>query len=269
MTFYAIVPIGHQFKLVSLTPTFSCIQSASDGRDRTSLYSAFTAASVLQAHILQDLEKLLNNLPSGPILGYEDCFPAVSKLRKYPASSDDYFSFEIRGFFRDRQLNDLLYRAETPNKQPVLVKFAQRYSIELHEFCAKLGHAPRIFAFERLPGGWCAVAMEYVESGTPIACSTLLAAHRDRWTEELQCLMNKFHMEGLVHGDLRAVNILCSEDSMWLTDFDWGGKSGEVFYATANLNYELLEDRVSNDLRITQEDDRRVLGKTLAKLNVV
>ncbi|KAF8224895.1 hypothetical protein L208DRAFT_1380904 [Tricholoma matsutake] len=199
---------------------------ACDGRDRRSLYSAFTAAPVLQAHILQDVENLLHNLPPGPIPDHARRFPAVSRLRKYPPSSDDYLNFEIRCFFPDRQNNRLLYVAEMPDKQLVLIKFVQWYSIELHDFCAKSGHAPRILAFERLPGGWYAVAMEYIESGIPITHSTLLLAHRDRWTEELQRLMDCFHVEGLVHGDLRAANILCKEDSMRLIDFDWGGKDG-------------------------------------------
>lgn len=266
LAFYAIVAIDHRFKLVTLTPTFSCLQTACDGRDRRSLYSAFTAVSVLQAHILQDVENLLHNLPPGPIPDHARRFPAVSRLCKYPPSSDDYLNFEIRCFFPDRQNNRLLYVAEMPDKQLVLIKFVQRYSIELHDFCAKSGHAPRILAFERLPGGWYAVAMEYIESGIPITHSTLLLAHRDRWTEELQRLMDRFHVEGLVHGDLRAANILCKEDSMSLIDFDWGGKDGEVFYPTANLNEELREGRVFNDLRIRQEDDRRVLRNTLAKL---
>ena len=64
--------------------------------------------------------------------------------------------------------------------------------------------------------------MEYIESGRPITHSTLLLAHRDCWTEEFQRIMDRFHVEGLVHGDLQAVNILC-KDSMWLIDFDWGG----------------------------------------------
>lgn len=51
-----------------------------------------------------------------------------------------------------------------------------------------------------------------------------------------------------------------------LIDFDWGGKAGEAFYPTLNLNDELLQGRTSDDLRITKEDDRRVLRNTLAKL---
>jgi len=269
LTFYAIIAIGHQLKLVSLTPTLSCIQSASDGRDRASLYLAFTAASVLQARILQDVEKLLDNPPSGPILRYENCFPAVFKLRKYPRLSDDYFNFKIQFLFPDPRPNRLLYVARTPDDKIVLIKFARRYSIELHDFCLGLGHAPQILAFERLPGGWYAVAMEWIESGLPITHSTLSATRLDRWKKELQDLVDKFHSAGLVHGDLRDANILCKEESMWLIDFDWGGKDGEAFYPTAMLNPELLDGRMSNDLRITKEDDDRVLKKTLSKLQAL
>jgi hypothetical protein len=55
--FYAVVAIDHRPGFVSLTSAFSCIQLASDGRDRTSLYLAFTSASVLQAHSIQDAEQ--------------------------------------------------------------------------------------------------------------------------------------------------------------------------------------------------------------------
>lgn len=264
MRFYAIIKIGHQLKLIGLTPTLSCIESDSDGRERKSLYLAFAAASVLQAHILQDIEKLLVNPPSGPILGYDHCFPAISKLRKYPPSSDDYFNFDIHSLFPDTRPNRLLYFAQTPDKELVIVKFARQYSIELHQFCTGLGHAPQIFAFERLPGGWYAIAMEYIDSGLPITHAT--AAHQGCWTKELEDVVARFHSEGLVHGDLRDANILCKGDLMMIIDFDWGGKEGEAFYPTANLNQELLEGRISDNFRITKEDDTRVLRKTLAKL---
>ena len=101
ITFYAVIAIDHRFRIVSLTPTFSCIQSASDGRDRTFLYSAFTAASVLQAHIIQDTTRFQNN-PPAVIPTPAHHFPAVSALRKYPASSDGYFNFEIQCFFPNR-----------------------------------------------------------------------------------------------------------------------------------------------------------------------
>ncbi|KAK2459838.1 hypothetical protein APHAL10511_008159 [Amanita phalloides] len=259
LTFYAVIAIDHRFKLVSLTPTFSCNQSASDGRDRKSLYLAFTAASVLQAQILQDVEKLQNNLPQEIPLKARR-FPVVTKLRKYPSSSDDHLNFEIQDVFPDRQPYRFLYVAATPDDQLVLIKFVRQYSIELHHFCAESGYAPRILAFEKLPGGWHAVAMEFIESGFLITASPQLSTHRDRWAKELRCLMDRFHLEGFVHGDLRDANIFCKEESVMLLDFDWGGKNGEVFYPTANLNNELQEGRVSDDLRITKDDTGEDFG---------
>jgi hypothetical protein len=266
ITFYAIVAIDHRFRIIALTPTFSCIASASDGRDRTCLYSAFAASSVLQACIIQDATIILRN-PAAIIPTPARRFPAVTRLRSYPPSNQ-YFSFEIQSFFPERLPNRLLYVAETPgsDKQRVVIKFARKYSIELHDFCARLGHAPAIHAFEQLPGGWCAVAMRYVESATPITHSPLLPTHRQLWEGQLWALVNKFHNQGLRHGDLRGPNIACEGQSVMLLDFDWGGKEGEACYPTWRLNDELLAGRVSEDLKITKDDDLRVLTNTLNQL---
>jgi len=123
-----------------------------------------------------------------------------------------------------------------------------------------------MLTLKRLPGGWCATVMEYIESGISINHAGLVPDHRDRWAGELQHLTEDFHAEGLVHGDLRDANIICKGDHMMLVDFDWGGKDGEVFYPTANLNDELLQGRVYGDLRITKDDDKRVLETTLDRL---
>ncbi|KAH9000572.1 hypothetical protein EDB86DRAFT_3242369 [Lactarius hatsudake] len=148
----------------------------------------------------------------------------------------------------------------------ILIKFVRQYSIDLHQFCAEAGHAPMILGYERLPGGWYAVAMEYIEFGVSIPNSDLLASHRDRWMTELRQLMNNFHAADLVHGDLRDVNILCKGESVMLVDFDWGGKVGKASFPTLNLHPELLKDRVSESLMITKGDDVRVLTTTLDKL---
>ena len=108
--------------------------------------------------------------------------------------------------------------------------------------------------------------MEYLEEAVPITDAPLLSAHRYRWIDEIQALMEGFHGQNLVHGDLRDANILCKEGSVMLVDFDWGGKDGEVCYPTPNLNEELLQDRMQEDLTIRKEDDRRILGNTVAKL---
>ena len=41
---------------------------------------------------------------------------------------------------------------------------------------------------------------------------------------------------------------------------------GQVYYPTPNLDEELLQDRTQEDLKISKEDDRRILGNTVAKL---
>ena len=103
ITFYAILSISHQFRLVSLTPTLSCVPSASEGADRKSLYAVFTAASVLQAQILQDAKNLLDN-PPVETPGSASRLPYVSKLLRYPPSyNSDYFAFEIKELHPDKQ----------------------------------------------------------------------------------------------------------------------------------------------------------------------
>jgi tRNA A-37 threonylcarbamoyl transferase component Bud32 len=138
----------------------------------------------------------------------------------------------------------------------------------LHDLCAREAHAPWILGYERLPGGWFAVAMEYFEGSTSITHSDLLTRHRDHWTKYLMRLVKRFHAAGFVHGDLWDENILCKDDNVVLVDFDWGGKVGEATYPTLDLHPELLEGRTSSSLKITKDDDMRVLMKTLDKLQL-
>jgi hypothetical protein len=270
ITFYALITVNTQIRLVNLTPTYSCIRSACEGRDRRSLYRAFTAASVLQAHILDDAEKLLAD-PAAPIIPADARrFPAISKLSAYRSSSNPDLTFEIFDVFDDRAYR-LLFLAKTWRsgvEEIIVIKFTQRYAIELHDLCATEGHAPSILGYERLPGGWFAVAMEYVTGSIPITHPDLPTYHRDRWTEELLRLVRTFHAENFVHGNLRDANILCKDATVMLVDFDWGGKVGEATYPTLDLIPELLDGRTSNGLKITKEDDVRVLRKTLVRLQL-
>ena len=229
------------------------------------------AASVLQAHILEDARKVLGDPTAVEIPIIARRYPAISKISvsKFAGSSnpDDYITFEICSLLDDNIHDRLLYKAKRPGfNQLILIKFVRRYSIKLHSFCAKAGHAPSILGYERLPGGWFAVAMEYIEPGITITKSNLRTSNKVRWIKELARLVTNFHAKNLVHGDLRDENIICKGDSVMLVDFDWGGEVGEASYPRLGLSPELLEDRASSDLRITKDDDVRVLGKTLNKL---
>ncbi|KAJ2935505.1 hypothetical protein H1R20_g1589, partial [Candolleomyces eurysporus] len=259
--FYAIVLLGHQYRVVSLTPALSCLQSASSGKEREALYRAFAAASELQAHIVADVELRLNT-PSSPITNGTYRLPAISKLCSY-GSPNGYIEFEIVQYHPSRQSYRQLYLAQARSggdvKNLILVKFSRTYCIELHDYCFKNGHAPRILGFEHLPGGWYGIAMEYLSEASPIQSAQL--------EPQLTELVNGFHDKGLVHGDLRDVNILSAGDhQFWLIDFDWGGKDGEVEYPTSNLNLELTIGRTCDDWKIRREDDIRILRNTLDKL---
>ena len=176
--------------------------------------------------------------------------------------------FRIATWYSEGVEHRLIYLAETQEHGTVLLKFTRTYSIELHALCSSLGHAPNIIGFQRLPGDWYAVAMEYLPSAARISRARELATYRETWTNELKALVNTFHARGLVHGDLRDPNIVCDGRRVMLLDFDWAGKDGEASYPTAKLCKELTEGRLNAGLKISKEDDIRVLNNTLNALPI-
>lgn len=89
--------------------------------------------------------------------------------------------------------------------------------------------------------------MEYIASAVLITSSPGLNTHKQQWASELKQLVNEFHEEGLIHGDLRDANMISDEEyTPMLVDFDWGGMDGQVFYSTPNLNDKLLVGRASD-----------------------
>jgi RIO1 family len=263
VTFYAITFL-HQWRVVSLTPTLSCIASACEGDDRKALYAAFSGALVLLDRIDEDAARFITTPP--PTIDYADRqFPYISALPKYGTPNENV-QFRILGLHPDTQDYRLLYIAETSDKKQMMVKFTRRYSIELHAFCTGCGHAPGILGFGKLPGGWFVVAMDYISPLVHLSRSPNLARLCNKWIDDLQKLMQSIHDHGLVHGDLREPNMLCDGEKVILVDFDWGGKVGEAYYPTARLCPELMDGRHSTDPKITKDDDRRVLENTLKEL---
>jgi Ser/Thr protein kinase RdoA (MazF antagonist) len=111
--------------------------------------------------------------------------------------------------------------------------------------------------------------MDYISPPVHPSQSSNLTYLCGKWIDDLEKLMQSFHDHGLVHGDLREPNILCDGETVMLIDFDWGGKVGEAYYATARLCPELTDGRHSTDPKITKDDDRRVLQNTLKELKRV
>ena len=205
VTFYAIIYLG-QWRVVSLTPTLSCIASACEGDDRKALYAAFSGALDLLVRIDEDAEGFMARPPKLEHENYE--FPYVSRLNRYD-NSNERIQFRICELYPDTQEYHHLYTAETETSNGVsnkiIVKFTRRYSILLHAFCACRGHAPKILGYEQLPGGWFAIAMDYILPTTHPSRSSKLAIHCKKWSDELETLMKSFHKDDLVHGDLREL----------------------------------------------------------------
>ncbi|KAI9448535.1 hypothetical protein H4582DRAFT_2141800 [Lactarius indigo] len=258
VTFYAIIFL-QQWRIVSLTPTLSCVASACEGDDRKALYAAFTGALALLHRIDEDTARLISTPPT--IQHADPILPYISALPKH-RFPDEKVQFRI---LRSHPDNRLLYIAETLEKRQLVVKFTRSYSIELHAFCAEHGFAPGLVGFGKIPGGWSVVAMEYMSSVHP-SQSPNLSRLCDKWIDELQELVQSFHDKDMVHGDLRESNILCEGENVMLIDFDWGGKVGEAAYPFVRLTSELRNGRDSTDLKITKDDDRRVLHNTLEQL---
>jgi tRNA A-37 threonylcarbamoyl transferase component Bud32 len=138
----------------------------------------------------------------------------------------------------------------------ILMKFVRHYCIELHDICASSRYAPTLLAFERLPGSWYGVMMEYVVDAIPITEHRHISKHFKNWKTVLQELIVMFHNRDFVYGDLHDANIINSNDGcVRIADFNWGGRVREASYLTLKLNIELVDGRPLEDLRITKVDD--------------
>ncbi|KAH8977111.1 hypothetical protein EDB86DRAFT_2863378 [Lactarius hatsudake] len=266
ITFYGIMFLSRrrQWHIAALTPTLSCVASACEGRDRKVLCAAFRSASILLNRIRDDVDRFVETPPESPLTGH--MLPYISELPRYPDMDENQkFQFQILRCHHKRD-NRNLYIAKTFDDKEIVVKFTRQYSIELHNFCAERGHAPTIRGFGRIPGGWYVIAMDYISSATSPSKSLHPTHLRDKWKDDLKALVQAFHDEDLVHGDLRKPNMICNEEDIFLLDFDWGGQVGEASYPCAWLNPDLTDGREDIGLGITKDDDIRILRNTLANI---
>ena len=70
--------------------------------------------------------------------------------------------------------------------------------------------------------------MEYLPSAIRIDQSPSLTTHGARWLTEMDKIIKELHDNDYVHGDLHHPNFIADRESLWLIDFDWGGKQGEA-----------------------------------------
>lgn len=123
VTFYALIYFG-QWRVVSLMPGLSCIRASGEGDDRTALYNAFPAASVLLAYIKGEAMRLVCS-PPPPIEGNRSLPPILSLRHPH---SDTRVRFKILKLFPSRAPDQHHYIAETIEGTEIMVKFSRRYS---------------------------------------------------------------------------------------------------------------------------------------------
>ena len=156
-------------------------------------------------------------------ISFQHLSPSITEIEAFPASPS-----QSRIYFTllDRCDNKVAYRNlydtrldSTGGK--VYVKFTQQYSPELHLFCANKGFTPKLLGFERLIGGWFALAMEKIDIVDPWKIKPF--SELDRWKKGIRESVEDFYQEDSVHGDLRLANFIFTrarQYRMLLIDFD-------------------------------------------------
>ncbi|KIY68962.1 hypothetical protein CYLTODRAFT_394659 [Cylindrobasidium torrendii FP15055 ss-10] len=129
-------------------------------------------------------------------------------------------------------------RLDGQNDTTVVVKFAHTYSIKVHRFLAAKQRAPRLHFCEFVTELQMFVAiMDFVDVQDLYTVGKLT----EQQYTNLETAMGLLKKGSYVLGDLRAPNILVSGDQeLWIVDFDWAGKEGEVFYPE-DINADLDE----------------------------
>ncbi|KAF9234165.1 hypothetical protein BU15DRAFT_79348 [Melanogaster broomeanus] len=130
--------------------------------------------------------------------------------------------------------------------QPVMVvvKFVTRYGEDAHREMAAAGFAPRLLYYGPINidgdmpsyGSLRMVVMEYVDGQTFESAARKLNVS-ERIHADLARMIARLHAAGFVFGDLRAPNIVVTQQGqVQLIDFDWAGKEGEVTYPVSVSN---------------------------------
>ncbi|KAF8872350.1 hypothetical protein BD779DRAFT_347432 [Infundibulicybe gibba] len=188
----------------------------------------------------------------------------VPRLKNVPAPHDKLFPHPTRfaSLMGPREDRDFRYSSRQSDEgfvffgslfgdnTDICVKFVRHYSSVTHQYFADLGLAPRLLGFEPLSGGWKMVVMDRVDreymdlySSTydidhPIDGELRIALYKTLYSS-----LARLHKAGLVHGDIRAPNIMIPknrEAKFMLLDFDWAGEIGVARYpANVYRGYKL------------------------------
>ncbi|KAF8623880.1 hypothetical protein AX15_006152 [Amanita polypyramis BW_CC] len=192
----------------------------------------------------------------------DDIYPSVHNIFPYPVSFKSDISGSSKEFIYYSLVKSgkLIFRGEiSDTHEKICIKFVQHYSLEVHSFCASISCAPKLLAFEPLPGGWYMVIMEDLNDYFDLFRSSLAPDRMDAVKERLNDVLGRMHQQGFVHGDIRNVNVMIKDGPIlvvMLVDFDWAGRIGEARYPM-NVNREDVyrpAGAVDNELILAEHD---------------
>jgi hypothetical protein len=125
----------------------------------------------------------------------------------------------------------LLFKGKTDEGKAICIKFVRAYGREVHLWCASKGFAPRLVAYEPLPGDWYMVVMDLLdESWVPLDINSLVDV--GGFKARFHTNVIELHQMKMVHGDIRETNVMVKDGGceFMLIDYDWAGLLGEARY---------------------------------------
>ena len=159
-----------------------------------------------------------------------------------------------------------LFIAKMDGSKDVVVKFPSRYGKEAHELLASKGLAPKLHYCLPVVGGLYMIVMDRVEG-------RLLDAYKGKRLDEsvfaeLDAAVSTLSEAGLVHGDLRDVNIIIDPTGKHakVIDFDWAFEESDGEYPDTANKEELAEQwhpDVDRSAKMKTEHDHYALHNVL------
>jgi len=162
------------------------------------------------------------------------------RILSYCAANGQEVPFDYVIKLEDESPTKAIFKAKTTSGDFIVVKFVQTYSFAAHRLLASHGLAPRLLYPEtaecETPHTFCGlklVVMEFVNGET--AFDAYGYSLPDALFKQVEDAISVLHVNGLVFGDLRPLNIMIVDERALLVDYDWCGNDGEGRYP-ATLN---------------------------------
>jgi len=230
MAIYGAVVYGGKIHCDPLTPYLHLLPLVDDRKGMHLLGRVFRSLKICILHLRHYYEELFAH-HSGQILPPVDSIQPFPYMNCFRTEDGDTLELEYK-----EQLGPHVYTANTSDRRKVVVKFSQIVSSEDavkrgQNAVAPLGLAPALLAVGHCKPNWTITVSDYLYNTSPYQSTP---ARDENLRRAVQCL----HDTSIVHGDIRANNVLVTEgsDLVHLIDFEFCGFEGVNKYP-AFLNH--------------------------------